>query len=321
MKAIALIAAIGLTVCTGCSDRADDTKDSSGIEGRGSQVAAWNETLPRPEWDAFDRVLPAEDWFEVYRIGSGLYAIYEPGQFEEVISFLVLGSDRALLFDTGLGIGNIKNVAAQITGLDILVVNSHSHYDHIGGNFAFDDIAGPDIAYARERAKGAPNADVREFVSDDSVWKTMPDGTNADTYETKPYAVTQSLADGEMIDLGGVTLEVMLTPGHAPDALVLFDRANRRLFVGDTFYLAPLYTHLEGSDFETYRATAKRLAVLAPEIDQLMTAHNVPIADSRYLVEMRNAFDAIAAGDADYVETDGAYEYAFDGFSIIAPPR
>jgi hypothetical protein len=59
-----------------------------------------------------------QDWFEVYRIEDGIFAIYEPGQFEEVISFLVTGDDRALLFDTGLGIGDIKRVVKQLTDLE-----------------------------------------------------------------------------------------------------------------------------------------------------------------------------------------------------------
>jgi glyoxylase-like metal-dependent hydrolase (beta-lactamase superfamily II) len=48
-------------------------------------------------------------WFEVYRIRPGVFAIYEPHQFEEVISYLILGSKRALLFDTGMGIGKIRH--------------------------------------------------------------------------------------------------------------------------------------------------------------------------------------------------------------------
>ena len=54
----------------------------------------------------------ADPWFEVYRIAPGVFAIYEPHQFEEVISFLILGEKRAAMFDTGLGIGDIKRVVA-----------------------------------------------------------------------------------------------------------------------------------------------------------------------------------------------------------------
>jgi hypothetical protein len=75
----------------------------------------WWDNLPRPEWSAFHRIEQEQDWFEVYRIEDGIFAIYESGQFEEVISFLVTGDDRALLFDTGLGIGDIKRVVQQLT--------------------------------------------------------------------------------------------------------------------------------------------------------------------------------------------------------------
>src|SRR5208282_971634 len=54
----------------------------------------------------------ADPWFEVYRVAPGVFAIYEPHQFEEVISFLILGEKRAALFDTGLGIGDIQRVVA-----------------------------------------------------------------------------------------------------------------------------------------------------------------------------------------------------------------
>jgi hypothetical protein len=65
----------------------------------------WCRQLPRPEYAKLERVLRDERWFEVYRIRPGVFAIYEPKQFEEVISYLILGDKRALLFDTGLGVG------------------------------------------------------------------------------------------------------------------------------------------------------------------------------------------------------------------------
>src|SRR5215471_5295385 len=63
----------------------------------------WCEALPRPEYKALQRVLPDETWFEVYKVAPGTFAIYEPHQFEETISYLIVGTKQALLFDTGMG--------------------------------------------------------------------------------------------------------------------------------------------------------------------------------------------------------------------------
>ncbi len=121
-----------------------------------------------------------------------------------------------------------------------------------------------------------------------------------------------------MIDLGGRQLEILSTPGHAPDAICLLDRENRVLLTGDSFYLAPLYTHLEGSDFLDYAGTAARLAGLAGDIDAAMTSHNVPVVEPAYMTALGDAFAAIENGTADdFVMSDGFREYRFDSFSII----
>jgi hypothetical protein len=56
--------------------------------------------LSGPEYKSLDRGNVGGGWFEVYRIRPGAHAIYEPHQFEEVISYLIIGGRRALLFDT-----------------------------------------------------------------------------------------------------------------------------------------------------------------------------------------------------------------------------
>ncbi len=310
-----LLAAVAVAAA-GCGQ--EPTQDA--VEGRGAETANWWDKLPRAEWAAYERVLPEEAWFEVYRLFPNVYAIYEPGQFEEVISFLIVGEERALLFDTGLGLTPIAPTISKLTDKPISVLNSHSHYDHIGGNHEFEDIAGVNVPYALARQAGAPNDAVREFVAGDWLPNPPPD-FDADEYKIEPYEIDGFVRDGIVIDLGGVLLEVLHTPGHSPDSICLLDRANRRLYTGDTFYLAPLYAHLEGSDFDQYVVTAKRLAALTPHVDHLMTSHNVPVADAAHLTAMAEGFSAVKHGDAAGVETDGAYEYAFDGFSIIAPAK
>ena len=326
MRALLILAAsfcaLSAVACGGSEPASENAsaEDETTVEGRGGDTANWWDALPRQEWSAYQRVLESDPWFEVYKIFPDTFAIYEPGQFEEVISFLIVGETRALLLDTGLGIARLQPVVASLTHLDVTVVNSHSHYDHIGSNYEFEKIAGVDHPYARASAKGAPNEIVGELLRGDWVWKPLPEGVTATNYKINPYALSETIADGDIIDLGGVQLEVIATPGHSPDSICLFDRTGRRLFMGDVFYFAPLYAHLKGSDLGDYTASAEKLAALQPEIDTLITAHNVPVADSSYLSRMRDAFTAIEEGRAGFVETDGAYEYDFEDFSIIAPP-
>jgi glyoxylase-like metal-dependent hydrolase (beta-lactamase superfamily II) len=318
---IFLVLAYVFTV-TGCSRPADpvtaEPGDTAGIEDRGAGTENWWDNLPRHEWSAFDKIAQDQDWFEVYRVGEGIYAIYEPGQFEEVISFLILGDDRALLFDTGLGIGDMGRVVRQITELPVIVLNSHTHYDHIGGNHQFETIYGLNTEYTRGNASGSRVEDLAEFISDGWVWKSLPPGFDAAAYRSQPFVISKYVAEGDVIDLGDRSLEILHTPGHAPDAICLIDRKNRLLFTGDTFYLAPLYTHIPAASFDDYVRSATRLAGLAGSIDFALTSHNVPVVDGGYMTALGAAFEDIRAGRAtSYTESDGNYEYQFDGFSVI----
>jgi glyoxylase-like metal-dependent hydrolase (beta-lactamase superfamily II) len=288
------------------------------VQNRGAGKDNWWDNLPRPEWSAYERIDQDQDWFEVYRIADGIFAIYESGQFEEVISFLVTGDDRALLFDTGLGIGNMKRVVEQLTDLEIVVLNSHTHYDHIGGNHQFETIYGRKTDYTLGRVGGSAPEAVAEFLKEGWVWKQLPEDFVVEDYRSRPFTISRFVDEGDVIDLGGRKLEILATPGHAPDSICLFDRENRLLLTGDSFYLAPLYTHLEGSDFLDYSSTASRLAGLADDIDAALTSHNVPVVEPHYMTALGDAFTAIESGAAsDYVLADGFREYGFDGFSVI----
>lgn len=283
--------------------------------------ARWSDALPRPVYKTLERVTVQSPWFDVYRVSPGVTAFYEPGHFEEVLSYLIEGRDRAMLFDTGMGIGNLKAVVDHLTRKPILVVNSHSHFDHTGGDTYYSDIAVYDCAFSRERlARGVP--DLSPQINAESVVKALPPGFDPKTYHRDPIRPTRFLRDGEIIDLGGRTLEVVFTPGHTPDSLCLLDRSNRTIFTGDTIYPATLYAHTADANLDDYVRSSARLAALEPLVDRVCPGHNEARTDPSILGRVSRAFAAIQAGTAaSKPERDGVIRYEAGGIEILAKSR
>jgi len=281
-----------------------------------AQMPDWCKSQPRPAYNKLERVKSPDPWFEVYRIRQGVFAIYEPHQFEEVISYLVVGSQRAILFDTGMGISNIKTVVEGLTKLSISVVNSHTHNDHVGDNWRFGDVYGMPTDFARTNARGS-TTDAQAELAPGQICGTLPKGFDPKPYRTKPFHISHWLHDGDRIDLGGRTLEVLATPGHTPDSIALLDAENGLLFTGDTFYPGPIYLYRPETDLDAYVASVKRMAGLAPRLQLLLPAHNVPVAEPSYLPRVFDAVQQVRHGQAKSVPKDGKREYVFEGFSFL----
>lgn len=287
-------------------------------------IEEWDR-MERSRWRKFELVPQSQKWFEVYRVVPGIYAVYEPGHWEHVISYLVEGDDWALLFDTGLGIGRISDVCRELTTLPVTVVNSHSHYDHVGGNHEFSRIWARDTSFTNSSARGIPAEWASRFVPEESFQRDAPDGFDRASYKIHPYEVTRYLSDGEVIDLGTRKLEVLFTPGHAPDSICLLDREGRLLLTGDTFYLGPIFAQLRGSDLEDYHESARRIGVLEDDVDWLLPAHSPPMAEPKWLSRFASAFDSIADGSKPFTEErdpvgSGTVRiYSFGQFWVNAP--
>src|SRR5216684_6438944 len=247
-----------------------------------AQQPEWCEKLPRPAYSKLERVPTADPWFEVYKIRPGVFAIYEAHQLEEVISYLIIGRDKALLFDTGMGISNIQAVVAELTKLPVTVLNSHTHNDHVGDNWRFSDVYGMDTDFTRANARGSKD-DAQAELAPDELCGSLPTGFDAKSYAVKPFHITHRLHDGDKIELGGRTLKVIGTPGHTPDEIALLDEKNGLLFTGDSFYLRPIYLYRPETDLDAYVASMQRLAAMAPRLHLLLPAHNTPVADPDYL--------------------------------------
>ena len=279
---------------------------------------SWCSLLPRKANAALERLAVTGDWFVVYRVADGVFALAEPEQFQETISYLIVGERRALLFDTGLGLVPIRPVVQQLTKLPVEVVNSHTHYDHVGGNAEFERVLGMDLPYTRDNARGVVHAKLAGEVAPASFCHGAPAGLDTAAFHTRPWTVSRTVHDGDTLGLGGRVLEILHVPGHTPDALALLDRVNGLLFTGDTYYDAPIWLYVPETNLDDYERSIGRLAALAPSLRRLLPAHNTASADPAHLVLARDAIRRVRAGTVKGEErADGQVIFRFGAFDIL----
>lgn len=170
-----------------------------------------------------------------YPVAEVAPGVYEIDEFDCASAFLVVGDERALLMDTGVGIGNMCQAVERLTkGLPCDVVLTHAHFDHIGGAQFFDrvymhplDFEGypfpPKLEDRRSYAEFIRNRSGLQYPYDPDL--DMPEWTHVP--ERLP------LEDGTAFDLGGRTVTAYHCPGHTAGELVLVDDRTRILFAGD----------------------------------------------------------------------------------------
>jgi glyoxylase-like metal-dependent hydrolase (beta-lactamase superfamily II) len=294
----------------------------------------------------WDRAFPRSSWFDVRELDPGVHLIGEPGH---VNSFLVQGSRSAVLLDTGLGVANIRSVAEALTDKPLLVVNSHYHFDHTGGNRLFEDVAihrigGPlleretpdDFAslymeYTRRvlEAWGPyKQADDLYFhlITAERLVRPLPDGFDPKAYRIVPSRANRLLEDGDVLDLGGRRLEVLHTPGHSPDCICLIDRGNGLLFGGDTVNTGPVYAQYEESDLDKFAGSLARLASMRDDLRRVFVCHYMRLEnDPALLGEMADGFGRILAGEVELRDNVDCFngpvkEACFDHFSVFVAP-
>jgi len=282
------------------------------------QPQKWWDALPRPGYAKLEKAGTFQDWFEVYTVAPDTYAIYEPYQFQEAICYLVLGSTKAVLVDTGNGIGNIRDVATSLTRLPISVVLTHEHADHFGGAHLFEHVAMYNDPAAAERVRqGVPNSSARRSVTGDNVWKPLPKGVDPATWSVPPAKPDSLLDEGAVVDLGGRQLEVIHTPGHSPASISLLDRGRRLLFTGDHFYPGPLYLQSASSDLKVFQASNDKIARRVSEYTHVLGGHNEPWIDSEVIPRVSQAMVTILGGGGEFAEDGALRRYRFAGFDVL----
>jgi hydroxyacylglutathione hydrolase len=246
--------------------------------------------LSAPE-DEGPRVRWHDDYFTVQALDERTFAIGEPRYYQQNYSYLLVGEQRALLFDAGPGVRDIRAVAQALTDRPITFVPSHFHYDHVGNEITFDRVAVVDLPELRARASdGRLALTFAEHLG-------VAEGIDAPTLE-----VDEWLAPGSRIELGGRVLEVLYTPGHTVDSISLLDLASGDLFSGDFIYPGPLLAMFPNSGMGDYLQGADRVLDATPETARIFGAHRLeppgaPELAIRDVEELRSALRSIRDGE------------------------
>jgi len=299
---------MSLVACT--SKQSNYVEDSSFAEICKNLPVAANEELPLSS--------ASDDWFQVYESYEGVYSIVEPYQFQMSISHLILGNDRALLFDTGMGILPIKPVVERITNLPLVVLNSHTHFDHVGGNAEFSNILAIESAYTKQNMLGFKHDEVAGDVAVEAFCGEAPTGLDVNGYHTRAWSASNYIADGQSIDLGGRVIEVLQVPGHTPDAIALLDREDGLLFTGDTFYDDNLWLFSPETSLDDYSNSIDRLVGIEKRIQYLFGAHTSARVDAGKLAQVKISLQKLRSGSIKPVKKIGErLVYQIDGINFV----
>ena len=244
------------------------------------------------------------NWFKTDQIDKETYIISEYRHWEETHCYLLNGSERSLLIDTGLGICNIYDEITRLTDKPVTAVATHIHWDHIGGHEFFPDFfahgaelnwLNGEFPLTMEQIKG--------MVVDRC---DLPEDFDVDNYEFFQGNPTRVLKDNDEIDIGDRFVQIVHTPGHSPGHMCFWEKDRGYLFTGDLVYKDTLFAFFPSTDPEAYLNSLKRISSLP--VKHVFPAHHTLDIQPEILVRMRDAFLQLKA-DGKLHHGAGTFDY------------
>ncbi len=244
------------------------------------------------------------DWFTIDCIDEDTYIISEYRHWEETHCYLLNGTERSLIIDTGLGISNISEVIATLTDKPVTAVATHIHWDHIGGHKYYPDFYAHEAELAWLSGEFPLTMDtIRDMVVDRC---DLPKGYDVSTYELFQGTPTRILADHDSIDIGGRVIDVLHTPGHSPGHLCFWEKERGALYTGDLVYKDTLFAYFPSTDPEAYLNSLEK--IMALPVKQVFPAHHSLDIKPEILGRMRDAFRQLKT-DGKLHHGSGTFEY------------
>ncbi|MEM7194647.1 MAG: MBL fold metallo-hydrolase [Pseudomonadota bacterium] len=203
----------------------------------------------------------SQDWFSVTRLDQGIYQIRENCVDPDLRCniWMVLGRDRNLLIDSGMGVTPLKPTIVELSEKDVVAVSSHAHFDHMGGAHEFNCHLGHRADAELFANPTLERTLANAFITVETIVKSPYDGFELSRYTLTPAPLTGFLDDGDVVDLGDRVFRVLHLPGHTPGSIALYENRTGILFSGDIVYRGGLIANAWHSNVGHYNESLQRL--------------------------------------------------------------
>ena len=234
----------------------------------------------------------------IKEVEKGIYLLDEA---HEATGYLVIGEEKACMIDTMNGYNDLYKAAREITDKPLVVVNTHGHPDHIFGNIFFEEV------YMHPEDWGMAESFMNR---PDFVEECQKHGLKAPK--------VHPIQEGDIIELGGRTLEVYEIPGHTMGGILLLLKEERILFTGDSIN-HHLWMQLDGClPLVEYVEKLDAVMHLEEKADRILHGHAQDFDSISLIRSLRNGIVEICEGktenDKPYNWFGGvARQHAFDG--------
>lgn len=229
--------------------------------------------------------------------------------------YLLEGEEKALLIDTGAGLGSVEDEVRKLTGKPLIIAATHGHGDHIGGSHLFEEptyLCREDMVFVTEDGRVRTEEEGNAFR--ERYARTRGKVRNPEASEEELIALIREdgaarflpMEGGTVFELGGRPVEVIQTPGHSLGSVCFLDKRERLLFTGDTvndcllLNFWPMTTSLQ-----EYRDAVARLWERRGEYDYICQGHDcLEKADKSFISDYLEAADQLLSGEAEGREID-----------------
>ncbi len=236
------------------------------------------------------------NWYNIQEFAPNTFQFNEAELWN---MFLLIGEERAVSIDGGIGIGSVRELCESITSLPMEHILTHTHWDHLGSIHEWESIS------VHENGKNNLSNDFAEGCKDFiSNWKgkEFPENFVSENFKLKPGIFGQPLYEGQIIDLGNRKLHIYETPGHSPDSISIYDEKEGVLITGDLVKPhMPLFIQVPTAVLSDYGPSLRRLESISKEknVRWICSGHSEPFEDLSIIPEMADFVEKIEKGNID----------------------